>query len=437
MTGMAVSSLMQTFVSASASRIAYSLGDGALYPWIFSAYVLASTVSMPLFGKLGERIPSRILYTAGASLFGAGSLAAALAPSMPALIAARALSGIGAGAVVPAAYAIVGKAYAESEIGRVFSAMGTAQIAATVAGPLAGGLTSALGWRWGFAAATVLAAAAAPLVMMGVPAASKHAGPAPEIETGSAPDWIGAVLISFALLSLVLGLQMIRDGSTAPGIGLAVAALALSAAAYAWESRQADPILPLATLRAAGMPAKLANAALIGATGNAALAFVPLALSGGSPGGNHGFSLLPMMAAAGAGTIVAGFVPRKAAQALASISWAGAVASFGLLAAGAAYRGALPPALCAVPAGFGMGYLWPALLGRSQAGIASSRLAGLGGALQVSRNAGGSAGVALLGVLVTMGASSGSGLSLAFVLMGLCACAGLWTGRRAHRAKAR
>jgi predicted MFS family arabinose efflux permease len=349
---------------------------------------------------------------------------------MPVLIAARVLSGVGAGAVVPAAYAIVGKAYMENEFGRVFSLMGIAQIAANVAGPIAGGLFSSLGWRWGFTVSATLVVVAAPCVLIGVPGNESPAVKSPN--AWNKPDWLGAVLISVSLLSLVLGLQVIKNGSVPVGLLLCCASLLLFVVTYFWEARQRDPILPLAALRTAGMPAKLATAFLIGAVSTAALAFIPLALTGKA--GNRSFALLPMMVAAGIGTVVAGLVPRAASKTLGIYTWSGMILSFALLSVGVFFAGALPPALCAIPAGFGMGYLWPALLGRSQRGVASGQLASLGGALQISRNAGGSAAVALLGVLVTTEGSGGTGIALVFCLLGLLAGAGIWTHHRAQLA---
>lgn len=429
--GVSVSALMQTFVSATAADIALSLGGASLYSWIFGAYALASTVSMPLFGKAGERLPARGLYAFGALLFGAGALASGLAPGMGALIAARAVAGVGAGAVVPAAYALVGGLFGERETGKAFSAIGVAQIAANVAGPLAGGVAGGTLWRAGFIVSAALAAVAALLVLAGradPDGAAKAAGKRPGM---AGIDLVGAVLVSAALVALVIGLQSIRDGSAWKGsIALASAVLGCAAAA-AWERRQDDPILPIRILKEKGP--NLAVAAVIGALTNSALAFVPLAL--GADGPKRSFGLLPMMGAAGLGSVVSGFIPTTARKLAAAAVWSLSILSFALLAASAIGKPILPPAIGAVPAGFGMGFLWPSLLGRSRAGAAASETAILGSALQLSRNLGGSAAVSLLGVIVSAKSGGSPGLSIAFAFLSLAAAAGLCAGLSMERTR--
>jgi MFS family permease len=429
--GVSVSALMQTFISATAADIALSLGNAKLYSWIFGAYALASTVSMPLFGKAGQTMPARGLYAFGALLFGAGTLASGLAPGMGPLIAARALAGVGAGAVVPSAYALAGRLYGEADTGKIFSMIGAAQIAANVAGPLAGGLAAGPLWRMGFFVSSALAVGAAVLVLAG------SADPATAVQAEArrpglgGMDLVGAVLVCAALVALVLGLQSIRDGSVLIGSAVSASAILVSALAVAWERRQADPILPIRLFKEKGP--NLATALAIGAVTNSALAFVPLVMGG--TGSKRSFGLLPMMVAAGVGSVLSGIVPMKARKPAATAAWSSSILSFALLAASALGRTSLSPAIGSVPAGFGMGFLWPALLGRSRSGAASSEMAMLGSALQLSRNLGGSAAVSLLGVVAVAGSAGAAGngggdagLASVFAFLTLAAAAGLCAG---------
>jgi hypothetical protein len=185
-------------------------------------------------------------------------------------------------------------------------------------------------------------------------------------------------------------------------------------------------------LRKPGMASLVVCAFAIGVVMNSALAFVPLAIRTDAGGLNKSLALLPMLVAAGIGTIAGGVTPDASTGKIGVVAWLGVAVSFTwLLIDGTLMRvkpSALVTGLIAIPAGFGMGYLWPTLLGRSQQGSARKNLSSLGGAIQVSRNFGGSTALAILGVPAADPAGFKGGLGLAFVILTVCACAGafLW-----------
>jgi hypothetical protein len=433
--GMSISALMQTFISATGPEIAASLGAASSYPWIFSAYLFASTVSIPIFGKAGESVSIMRLYALGAVLFGAGSLLCSFAPTMAVLIIGRAISGFGSGAVVPAAYALAGKFFSEKDLRKVFAIMGASQIVANIAGPVLGAIFSIAFWRYGFGFTALLAVVAAALVIAGGSKTEKAPVPRFPKKEKKAIDWVGALLLCCSLLGLSLSFQFFRESRIAVGIGILFAAIMLGIAALFWEKRHVDPIFPIDTFREPGMVSMIISALTIGAVSSAALAFAPLAMRSGGEGWGRSVVLIPMMAAAGMGTLASGLVSKKNARALGATAWMGSALSFLLLAALKIFPSAALAGLAAVPAGFGMGYLWPALLGRSQRGIAAEKLSSLGGMLQLARNLGGSASVSILGVLYAGPEGRVEGVSWIFLSLAVLAITGPFSWLRAKRAE--
>jgi MFS family permease len=146
--GMCNSMIMQTLLSTTLPSISAELGTPSLYSWVYSGYVLASSVTIPLFGSLCDRFGYKINYVLGGTLFLAATAWCALSPSMPSLVAARIAMGIGAGIVVPATYGVIGSLYDRQELRRVFALFAVVQIVSNGAGGILGGFFAALvGWR--------------------------------------------------------------------------------------------------------------------------------------------------------------------------------------------------------------------------------------------------------------------------------------------------
>src|SRR5687767_11794472 len=128
-----------------------TLGGLAHYSWVFSAYLLTSTASVPIWGRLSDLYGRRPMYLTGVSVFLVGSVLSGAAPSMVPLIAARALQGIGAGAVIPLAMTMIGELYTLEERARTQAIFSGVWGIMSIAGPLVGGyITDALNWRWVF-----------------------------------------------------------------------------------------------------------------------------------------------------------------------------------------------------------------------------------------------------------------------------------------------
>ena len=149
--GMALAALEATVVGTAMPTVIATLGGLAHYSWVFAAYLLTSTASVPLWGRLSDLYGRRRLYLSGIFVFIAGSALSGAATTMTQLIVFRAIQGLGAGALIPLSMTIIGELYTLRERARVQALFSSVWGLASIAGPLVGGyVTDALSWRWVF-----------------------------------------------------------------------------------------------------------------------------------------------------------------------------------------------------------------------------------------------------------------------------------------------
>src|SRR5262245_54610875 len=149
--GMSLGALEATVVGTAMPTVIATLGGLAHYSWVFSAYLLTSTASVPIWGRLSDLYGRRRLYLIGIVVFLTGSALSGIATSMPQLIVFRFVQGFGAGAVIPLGMTIVGELYALDERARIQALFSGMWGLASIAGPIVGGyITDALSWRWVF-----------------------------------------------------------------------------------------------------------------------------------------------------------------------------------------------------------------------------------------------------------------------------------------------
>jgi EmrB/QacA subfamily drug resistance transporter len=304
MLGMFLAALDQTIVSTALPTIVGDLGGLEHLSWVVTSYLLAATVSTPLYGKLGDMYGRKPVFLAAILIFLAVSLLAGLSQSMIQLIAFRALQGAGAGGLMVGAQAIIADIVPPRDRGRYMGLIGAVFAVASIAGPLLGGFfVETLSWRWVFYINMPIGLVAVLVVVFRL-----------HLHTPSqrhAIDFLGAGLLTGGVSSLILltslGGNQFAWGSPV-SLGLALAALALLAAFVLQERRAAEPIIPLELFRSSVFRVASGLGFIVGLAMFGAIIFIPLFLQlvyGVSPT-SSGLRMLPLMAGLLAASIVSG-----------------------------------------------------------------------------------------------------------------------------------
>jgi EmrB/QacA subfamily drug resistance transporter len=247
MLGMLLAALDQTIVATSLPTIVTDLGGLTHLSWVATSYLLTSCVSTPIYGKLGDIFGRKRLFQFAIVLFLIGSALCGTAQSMNALIAFRALQGIGAGGLMVNSQAIIGDLVAPAERGRYQGFMQSVFAFATIAGPLLGGvLTQDLSWRWVFYVNLPIGIVALVVVAAVLKIPNKPRATRPRI------DWWGAALLSAGVTSIILVTSW--GGTTYPWLSVPIVALSLVAVVLLGvfvvvETRVSEPLLPLRLFR--------------------------------------------------------------------------------------------------------------------------------------------------------------------------------------------
>ncbi|WP_415853521.1 MFS transporter [Sinomonas sp. G460-2] len=230
-----------TIVATAVPSIVHDVGGFSSFPWLFSAYMLAQAVSVPVYAKLSDMVGRKPLILSGIALFLLGSILCGVALSMPALIAFRVIQGLGAGAVQPMAITIAGDIYSLAERAKVQGYLASVWAISSVVGPTLGGVFSSLGiWRGIFLINIPLCVLAAWMLMRTFHEKVQRAQ--------HRIDYFGASLLTGSMTLLILG--ALEGGQAwawdSPlSIGAFVLGAALFAAFLVVERRAAEPVLPL------------------------------------------------------------------------------------------------------------------------------------------------------------------------------------------------
>ena len=390
-----VAAMDSTVVGTALPTIARELGQFQLYPWVFSAYLITATTSVPVWGKLADLRGRRPMLLTGTAIFIAGSLACGMSPGMGWLIAFRALQGVGAGCIQPLVFTVVGDVFPMQQRARMQGLFSSMWAVAALIGPTVGAaFVSTIGWRWIFVINLPVGLVSAALIW--AYRERRPAGVRGEL------DVVGAILLTggIALLLWGLGAGSPTATPTWPAVGVAAVTLAAFGAV---EARRRAPLLPLDLLRHPVVGPAVFVALVGGVVMFGVTAYVPLFVQ--QVLGGSAFAAGAAVAAMSIGwpvtSAVAGFI-------MVRVGYQRLVVAGGLmLVAGTVLLAVSPtgPGIVAVTAGSlivgcGMGAFTAPLLIVIQSSVDWGRRGAATALNQFARTIGGAMGVSLLGILL-------------------------------------
>jgi EmrB/QacA subfamily drug resistance transporter len=405
-TGMFLAALEATVVGTAMPTVIASLGGLNHYSWVFSAYLITSTITVPVWGKLSDLYGRRLLFQLGIAVFLLGSVLSGMAGTMTQLIAYRAVQGLGAGALVPLAMTIIGDVYTVEERARMQAFFSGVWGISSVVGPIVGGfITDQLSWRWVFYINVPFGILAAIIMQLSLKEPKRRERPS--------IDYAGAALlmasITLLMLALVEGGATLREVASARNVGLLVVAGLLGALFLHVERRARDPIVPLELFRNRVVAVSVAAGFLAGVAMFGAISFVPLFAQGalGSTATEAGSLLTPLMLSWVGLSVVGGRLLLKVGYRPTTL------AGLLLLTLGFAllsnYQRTTPRVWLYVDLvliGAGLGLTMLTLLIAVQQSVARAQLGIATSLNQFSRSIGGAVGVAIMGAVLSAGLAS-------------------------------
>ncbi len=417
-----LTALDQTVVLPAIPQMAATLSGGAHLSWVVAAYLLTTTATTPIYGKLSDQLGRRAVLVPALGLFILASVLCALAGSVAFLIAARALQGVGGGALMAVAQAAVADVIPPRERGRYQAWFAGTWAFSSVAGPIAGGLvTQDLSWRWIFWANIPLGLMAMLLCIRGL-AGLRVVGARGKI------DYLGAALLVMSVAAILLA---VSSGGvdfawiSAPIFGFCLAAAGGFGLLALQQRRAAAPILPAALLAAASFRGVLMVGFLNASCLFSAIFLLPLLLQGlyqASPAAS-GLEIVPYLFTSTVGAFLAGQITRvtgKTAPVLAAgvgLAACGFVPMVVIPVAGSLW---VPVGISAV-FGLGLGMVMPTSLVAAQNQAPPGAVGAATGVLLLSRAMGGAFGATLAGAcLAAFHTHPATGFRLGFL-----SCAGL------------
>lgn len=387
-----------TVVATAMPSIVNHFGGLGRYSWVFSSYMVASTTTTPLFGKLSDIYGRKPVFLVAMAVFLAGSILSGLSQSMDQLIGFRGLQGLGAGGLMPLSFIVIGDIFSFEKRARMQGLFSGVWGFASIVGPLLGGfLVDQLTWRWVFYVNVLPGFLAGALLWIAwrEPAGRENRLPLPI-------DYAGACLLSAGVVALLIGLFEIGNPT---GVVLLAGCACLFAALFSVERNAADPVLPLSLFRDRLFAIGVSHGVLAGWALFGSASFVPLfvQISLGKSATVAGSALTPQMLAWVAASIIG-------ARLLLRFSYRAVVLSgMSVLTLGSFLMSFLAPdtSLSSVMfslslMGVGMGLTIPSFMIAIQSRVDRSKLGTATATLQFSRIIGGALGVNVMGLILSM-----------------------------------
>jgi EmrB/QacA subfamily drug resistance transporter len=392
-----LASMESTVVSTGMPTIVSQLGGLESYSWVFTAFMLASTTTVPLYGKLSDLFGRRPVFVAAMAIFLIGSALCGLATTMPQLIAFRTIQGIGAGGLLPLVFIIIGDLFSLEQRARLQGLFSGVWGISSIAGPLLGGfIVDQASWQWIFWINIIPGLAATAIVWFAwIDRARAHDAPPRSI------DYAGALLLTAGAVALLMSLTDLGASWALPTLA---GALTLFGALVWVERRASDPVLPIGLFRDRMFLVACGHGVLAGCAVFGGATFVPLYVQGvlGTNATEAGAALMPMLLAWVFSSIPGTrLLLRLGYQA---IALAGMVAlvigAFPLMFLDTQTNRMLLMTSLGLM-GFGMGFSIPAFLIAVQSTVERSKLGTATSTLQFSRSIGGAFGIGVMGAILS------------------------------------
>jgi len=391
-----LASMEGTVVATAMPSIVGQLGGLSIYSWVFSIFMLTSTTTVPLYGKLSDLYGRKLLYIISMVLFLAGSVLCGQARTMEQLILFRAVQGLGAGGVLPLAFTIIGELFSLEQRTRLQGLFSGVWGVSAVIGPLIGGfLVDQVPWHWVFYINVLPGMIAVTLVWF----AWKDGNRDPQ--TRVQVDYLGALFLTLGALSLLLGLTELGT----PFGWWALATAAVLFAGLIWAERRApDPILPIPLFQDRLFSVSIVHGILAGWAMFGSLSYVPLFVQAvlGTSATQAGITLTPMSLSWTLASIFGSRLLLKMGYRTLSLIGMAMLVIGALLMTGINetshpvqlmfYTGLM---------GIGMGLSIPAFLIAVQSVVRKKDLGAATSTLQFSRSIGGTIGVSVLGAFLS------------------------------------
>ena len=427
--GVTAHMIMQTLVATILPGISAELGNSHLYSWVFSGYLLMSTITIPLFSKFADLYGYKLFFLIGLSLFLLASLLCGLATSFVFLVGARLVQGIGAGMIAPVTMALISILFPlTQERAKAMSIFAAVQMLSNVLGPVIGSfVAAALGWSAAFFMVIPLCILSFTIIYY-----SQFGSTETRDRTIQQVDYAGALLLGGAIAIFIQTWSIFEQSGWTMTTTLLLVSSVVMAIIFHWqEKRHPDPILSQDMLRLPQISLSSLSAFLAGTLNYGAIFILPL-FSVAIFANDHtksSYVLLPFTLGLSIGAITSGLMLQKiSCKSLAQMSWCFAVAGFSGL--GVVCFFALPIVLSyisAISIGFGLGNLMPTFLLPAQNAVGKNQQATVSGLIQLSRNLGGAIGIPLLtSMLATTGGLQAEIIhyGIVFFILSLLSCLG-------------
>lgn len=408
--GTFLAALDTSIVGTAMPTIVGQLGGLALYPWVFSGYLLTSTTTVPLYGRLADLYGRKRLFIAATLLFLLGSILCGLAQSMPQLVLFRMLQGLGAGGIIPVTLTILGDLFSIEQRARLQGLTSAVWGTSAVAGPTVGGfITDTLSWRWVFYVNIPFGFAS--LLLIGLALRERVARRPHRI------DYAGAATLTAGMTLLLLGLLRAGEGQ-GWGAPDAMASLALGTALLGVfllvESRAEEPVLPLWLFRRRLIGVVFAGGVLIGAGMFGVTSYLPLFVQGvlGGTAITAGTVVMPFALGWSLASTVSGRTILRFGFRTSVVAGMSAMLLGGLLLQLVPGRTELLwPVTAAALFGIGMGFSSTAFIIAVQNSVGWEERGIVTALIGFSRSIGGAVGVAALGTILSAAMRSRLGMA--------------------------